>query len=290
MKEDYSMSIGNLFKYNWAYLIWFIIYFSISHFIINLFVGDFWQAMLYTFLLYAVTLTLAFLPIGENILRMMSGARKFNKTNRDREYLFPIFSEVYNSSFSRNITQISSSVSLYIIPDHDINAFAIGRRTICVTRGAINALSEDELKGVIAHEFGHIVNGNTMAGLFTTVGNGFFSVAVWILSIILATLKWFFGRFKDTKIIMILLNILTAVFNLFIWCFKGFGEIILSLNSRYNEFQADRYAGKIGYKDNLIEALYILRELEWNKGGIKSRLTASHPYIDDRIERLERMK
>jgi Zn-dependent protease with chaperone function len=45
-----------------------------------------------------------------------------------------------------------------------INAFAAGHTTsdavIGVTRGCINTLSRDELQGVIAHEFSHILNGD----------------------------------------------------------------------------------------------------------------------------------
>lgn len=50
-----------------------------------------------------------------------------------------------------------------------INAFASGLRTeaavIGVTRGAIRTLSRDELQGVIAHEFSHILNGDMRLNL-----------------------------------------------------------------------------------------------------------------------------
>lgn len=52
--------------------------------------------------------------------------------------------------------------TLWIVPDHDLNAFATGRdqRTanIAVTEGLLNALSRDELQAVVAHEMGHIRN------------------------------------------------------------------------------------------------------------------------------------
>ncbi|MFB9067342.1 M48 family metallopeptidase [Pseudofulvimonas gallinarii] len=50
-----------------------------------------------------------------------------------------------------------------------INAFAAGLRTtdaaIGVTRGAIEQLSRDELQGVIAHEFSHVLNGDMRLNL-----------------------------------------------------------------------------------------------------------------------------
>jgi len=54
---------------------------------------------------------------------------------------------------------------LYVLPHEEgINAFAAGwtpgNAAIAVTRGAIERLNRDELQGVIAHEFAHVVNGD----------------------------------------------------------------------------------------------------------------------------------
>ena len=54
---------------------------------------------------------------------------------------------------------------LYVIPGGGINAFAAGTRTsdaiIGVTEGAVEELDRDQMQGVIAHEFSHILNGDT---------------------------------------------------------------------------------------------------------------------------------
>ncbi len=53
---------------------------------------------------------------------------------------------------------------VYLIRDKAINAFAAGYSpgdaVIGITKGAIENLSRDELQGVIAHEFSHILNGD----------------------------------------------------------------------------------------------------------------------------------
>jgi Zn-dependent protease with chaperone function len=54
---------------------------------------------------------------------------------------------------------------IYLMPDEPgINAFAAGYSAsdaaICVTRGCLEQLSRDELQGVIAHEFSHVLNGD----------------------------------------------------------------------------------------------------------------------------------
>jgi heat shock protein HtpX len=51
---------------------------------------------------------------------------------------------------------------VYLIPDPDPNAFATGRdpehASIAVTRGLLDAVTRDELQGVIAHEMSHVRN------------------------------------------------------------------------------------------------------------------------------------
>lgn len=51
---------------------------------------------------------------------------------------------------------------LCIIPDDSPNAFATGRNpenaVVAVTQGILRLLSQDELRGVVAHEMAHIVN------------------------------------------------------------------------------------------------------------------------------------
>lgn len=56
------------------------------------------------------------------------------------------------------------SPPVFLIDDDSINAFAAGYSpsdaVIGVTRGCVNNLTRDELQGVIAHEFSHILNGD----------------------------------------------------------------------------------------------------------------------------------
>lgn len=54
---------------------------------------------------------------------------------------------------------------VYVLPDEDgINAFAAGFEmndaAVCVTQGCLDHLTRDELQGVIAHEFSHVLNGD----------------------------------------------------------------------------------------------------------------------------------
>ena len=71
---------------------------------------------------------------------------------------------------------------VYIIPTNSPNAFATGRNpnnaVVAATEGILKILNEEELKGVIAHEFAHIKNRDilistivgTIAGVISYVG------------------------------------------------------------------------------------------------------------------------
>jgi Zn-dependent protease with chaperone function len=58
---------------------------------------------------------------------------------------------------------------VYLIPESSINAFAAGfgpdDAVIGVNQGTVDHLSRDELQGVIAHEFSHILNGDVSINL-----------------------------------------------------------------------------------------------------------------------------
>src|SRR5690606_11168376 len=53
---------------------------------------------------------------------------------------------------------------VYMMEEPGINAFAAGYSSgdavLGVTRGAVQQLSREELQGVIAHEFSHVLNGD----------------------------------------------------------------------------------------------------------------------------------
>lgn len=283
-------SNGGFFKSNWAYLIWFFFYFILACYVVCGFTGNVWIAIIITALIYGACIGVALSPIGEVILRLMEGAQPI-QTQEDKDYLLPIFEEVYEevTDFTPNINRY---IRLYITDSMSVNAFAVGRKTITVTRGAIHAFSRDELKGILAHEFGHIANGDTKALLIKLVGNGFFSLIIFALRVIMNIIQATTAILGKNNVVILFYAvfafIIRTVIDAFIFALIFIGDVIIALNSRYSEYLADEYAHLIGYGTDLKSALYLISKISIpRKATLTERLKASHPYTKARIERLE---
>lgn len=258
----------NFIKSNVIFLIWTVFYIIILAVIAVEDIGFFWVLLI----MELVSLVVAFSPLGEWLLRVMSGARKI-KTEKDEEYLMPIFNAVYEDVKANN-KRISRNIQLYIEEDTGINAYAFGSNSISVTRGAIESLSEEQLKGVIAHEFGHMNNGDTKVKLVMTVGNGAFAI-LWIFLKLISR-----GHKSDMAYVFILVGII-----------KFLMAIFVAIGNRHNEYMADKFAFENGHGEGLTESLYMFREMDrGHRRTLKERLKASHPDLNNRIARIETLQ
>ena len=277
------MKKGGFFISNWAYLIWFALYFTI----VWLIIGETWKGFLITTAIYAVFIGIALSPLGEFLLRFLMGAKP-PATQREREFLLPLFEEVYEAALENN-PKLNKNIHVFITDDMYINAFAIGRQTVAVTRGLLETMNTEEIKGVLAHEFGHITHGDTKALLLQNIGNGFFAIILAGIRMILRIIKVICS--SDEAIMgRIIVGIFEFILNIYVFLFVLLGDVILSLNSRRSEYLADGFAYNIGYGEHLIEALYILQKMDMGqKIPLRAKITASHPHLSARIERLENM-
>ena len=100
---------------------------------------------------------------GRSVAKML-GARELTSTLTDKELVY------------RNVVEEISIASGVVVPaifvlddELSINAFAAGHDpndcVICVTKGTLDLLDRDELQAVIAHEYGHIFNGDMLLNM-----------------------------------------------------------------------------------------------------------------------------
>jgi heat shock protein HtpX len=237
---------------------------------------------------YTISISFALSYTGEKFMRFLENIRKL-ETKREKEYLIPIFNEVCNRAKSTQYKGKIRNIEIYIIDAMYINAFALGKRTVAVTSGAVKTLSEDELKGLIAHEMGHIVYGHTKALLLTNIGNSVFMFFMVISRGIINAMEILHSKYnKRGGIIELLIFLLKTIFNAVIFLLVSLGELILSVESRQQEYRADRFAFLLGYGTELVNALYLLQDmLISDKMTLFEKLKRSHPHIANRIGVLE---
>jgi Zn-dependent protease with chaperone function len=153
----------------------------------------------------------------------------------------------FNLRRLRNVVEeiaIASSVpvpQLFVLDDESsINAFAAGYApsdaAVTVTRGALNKLNRDELQGVIAHEFSHVLNGDMRLNI-RLIGLLF---GILVLALIGRKILQH-GRFSRSKdsgpILLVALGLLIVGYvGLF------FGRLIKAGLSRQRELLADASA------------------------------------------------
>lgn len=130
---------------------------------------------------------------------------------------------------------------VYLIDEEGINAFAAGYSpadaVIGITRGAIQSLTRDELQGVIAHEFSHILHGDMRLNI-RLIGILHGIMVLGIMGYYLVRTTHLSRRSKNGG------NIAVVGIGLMIIGFAGtfFGNLIKSAVSRQREFLADASA------------------------------------------------
>jgi Zn-dependent protease with chaperone function len=197
-----------------------------------------------------------------------------------------------------------------------INAFAAGfgpdDAVIGVTRGCVDLLDRDELQGVIAHEFSHILNGDMRLNI-RLIGILFGILVIGLIGrMVLSSMRYSGGgRSRSNSkngggAILVILGVALA---LMVIGYLGFffGGLIKSAVSRQREFLADasavqftRYPGGIGGalkkiggysfgsrvlnpRAEEVSHMFFGQGVSNALGG----LGATHPPLDQRISRIE---
>jgi heat shock protein HtpX len=93
-------------------------------------------------------------------------------------------SETDAPEIHREVRELASTMNmpmpkLYVSEDAQPNAFATGRGprngVVCVTRGLMRLLDHNEIRGVLAHELGHIKNRDVLTGTLAAIMAGLIS-------------------------------------------------------------------------------------------------------------------
>jgi heat shock protein HtpX len=195
---------------------------------------------------------------------------------------------------------------LYLIDSPTPNAFATGRNphhaAVAVTSGIMRICSREELKGVIGHELSHVLNRDILISSVAATLAG-------VIMIISSMVRWgaLFGGFggrddegRGGNIIELLAMAILAPFA---------ATMIQLAISRTREYQADASGARLTHHPDFLASA--LRKLETANERLPmeqagpatahlfivnplsaeglTRLFSTHPPIEERIRRLERM-
>ena len=193
---------------------------------------------------------------------------------------------------------------LYLLPSESPNAFATGRNpqhaAVAVTEGILRIMDERELEGVLAHELSHVLNRDILISTIAATVAG-------AISMLANMAQWgmMFGGSRDeegrsSNPIALLATIILAPLA---------AMLIQMAVSRSREYQADASGAKLTHDPNALASalgklgqatkmipmnanpatahLFIVNPLN---GRALMNLFSTHPPLEDRIERLRRMR
>jgi len=209
----------------------------------------------------------------------------------------------------RTVSQLATNAGLpmprvYISPQQAPNAFATGRNpahaAVCVTQGLLQAMSERELRGVLAHELAHVRHRDI---LITTIAATFAGVITSLAHMAQWAMIFGGGSRRDDEeggnpLVALLLMILAPIA----------AVLIQMWISRTREYAADSYGAELA-GDPMALASALRRLESYNKqipmevnpsresmfivkpfsGAGVLNWFSTHPPTEERIRRLEEM-
>jgi len=270
-----------------------------------------WPVMALVSLLVLVAIGIAIavkqfqLSQGGQAVALSLGGQRLDRqlADRDQQQLLNIVEEM----------AIASGVAVppvYLLPEAGINAFAAGYSpadaVVGITQGALNQLNREQLQGVIAHEFSHILNGDMRLNIrLIALLHGIEFIGLTGYFLLRMTGRGRRSNSKDNSVAVVL----GVGLGLTVLGYLGlfFGSLIKAAVSRQREFLAD--ASAVQFTRNPLGIAGALRQIQalQQHGRVQhpnanevshlffaealsrfGSLLATHPPLAERIRRLDR--
>jgi len=247
----------------------------------------------------AVLLKRIELRAGGGAVARSLGGERINADSSD-----PLYRRYHNVVAEMAIAAGVALPEVYVLPrEAGINAFAAGltpaSSAIAVTRGALELLTRDELQGVVAHEFSHIVNNDVRLNLHLIAWlHGLMALSVIARGMLRFTPRDARGRRSGLPAILL------AAFAVMVLGYAGrlFGRLMQAAVARRREALADASAVQFtrnpdGLRGALLKIAAIsggapLQEVNTDEVAhmlffpAAQRWFATHPPINERIAAL----
>ena len=196
---------------------------------------------------------------------------------------------------------------VWVYDSPDPNAFATGptknSAMVAVSTGLLANLREDEVKAVLAHEMGHVFNGDMFS---TTVLAGLMNTFVhYISNFVYHMVAQPQGDREEGQSGSPILGFVVYIFLQVV--LSVLAMLVISWHSRRREYAADAFSAKVYGKESMIKALQAIdrwvnraqfeyttqdalatMKISGNTSGFL-HLLATHPPIEERVAALERL-
>ena len=232
-----------------------------------------------------------FRPFQVAVLTPVLGARP--PSSAEQETIAPLWTEVTRVAGRDHHHLAADRYVVRILPSDELNAFACGGHLVVVTTFAVDRLTTDELRGVLAHELSHHIGLHTVA---TTVGH-------WLSApvVLFARIGFFLDRVGQASaasfgrrhtVVEVLSRVGATIMRGVGLVFSSglrLADSLANLVGHDAEFEADRRAVSMGFGRELAGALRrILADSGGRRpAGWRARLAASHPPARTRVARIE---
>ena len=231
------------------------------------------------------------LAFSKQMAKSMMNCQQITEPRTQAEML--VFDTVQKIAARLNV----KTPEVYVYEGEDPNAFATGpsknNSMVAVSTGLLHNLNENEVRAVLAHEMGHVYNGDMFT---TTILAGLMNTFVYFIS------RWVYRHVAERNP---MLGFGVYIFLQIVLSFLAM--IPISWWSRRREFVADRFAANTVGKEHMISALQSIdrwvKGVEYQYGSEDALATmkisgqsksfmqmfATHPPIEARVSALQRL-
>ena len=156
----------------------------------------------------------------------------------------------------------------------------------------------EQIKAVLAHEFGHLSNKDTDLIMLVTVGNLIVSGVISIIRVLILVFRTIIrvlcvvaGNNEGALMHMATTffdSVLTMFMNCMIWLWTEVGVLLVMKSSRDNEYVAEEFSFNCGYRKELCILLNAIDNSS-RKLSLFATLASSHPHKAQRLARLQKL-
>lgn len=255
--------------------------------VISLFTNDTITILCVSILIIGGLILLSLTPAAEKIFRFTNKMQPMNPPDESR------FREILSGVTGR--CGVNKEFDVFMVDTDTPNMMALGEKTLAVTSGLWHAgLPDEEIEAILAHEIGHLVNGDSKVLIAASTMNFVGQIASWFLTILVVIVGVFSSIaavFQDRSGIGVFAGMLISLF--LVWTLRFISWVltqILNLSfhaiSRSQEYKADEFARQNGYGAGLAGFLSRIQDFTTDEKNFISRLFSTHPHSAERIQRL----